>query len=303
MNTYVATIGMFDGVHRGHRFVLERVAECARERGMKSMAITFDHSPHHKQTLTTAADKRIEISKAGIDRVEVLPFTDELRQLTAREFMERVLRDQLGVSVLLTGYDNRFGRDRRETFEDYVTYGRELGIDVLQLPPMPVDKGRQPVSSSLIRSLLANGRVEDAANCLGRPYALTGRVVRGNHVGTTLGFPTANIEPDDNTQLVPAAGVYAVTVRRSDSMTEQHAMMNIGSRPTFDGSRQTLEVNIFQLNENLYGERLRVSFVGRLRDEHHFPSADELRSQLAADAEHARQLMGNGSVEDIVSEK
>lgn len=284
MTGYVATIGMFDGVHRGHQFVLQQVVETARACGLQPMAITFERN--EQQTLTPMGAKRLLLTKMGIERIEVLPFTDELRLMTARQFMQQVLRDELGVKILLTGYDNRFGHNRTEGFDDYVRYGKELGIDVRQLPPIT-----PPLSSSLIRQLLTEGRVSEAAEALGYNYTIEGRVEHGEHVGTKLGFPTANIELVNEHQLIPAAGVYAVKVRIPHSMEDKHAMMNIGHRPTFDGQRQTLEVHILQLHENLYGQELLVSFVKRLRDEQRFDSIEALKSQLQQDKQAAEEAM------------
>ena len=160
MTGYVATIGMFDGVHLGHQFVLRHVVDTARETGLQSMAITFDQTMRRDQVLTSLSAKRLLLSKTGVNRIEVLQFTDELRQMTAREFMERVLKEQLDVKILLTGYDNRFGHDRKEGFADYVRYGQELGIEVRALPPAPsngMGMGEGPtISSSYIRRLLAD---------------------------------------------------------------------------------------------------------------------------------------------------
>ena len=285
MKKYAATIGMFDGVHRGHQFVLQEVVATAHERGLQSMVITFDHSLHSESVLTPLEEKLTLLSKAGVDHVEVLSFTDELKQMTARQFMEQVLKRQLSVTVLLTGYDNRFGHNREEGFDDYVRYGHELGIEVLQLPA----KGK--VSSSLIRHLLQEGRVSESAECLGHAYTIVGRVEHGEHVGTQLGFPTANLMPADPCQLMPAAGAYAVRVLMEDGKTQKQGMMNIGHRPTFDGQRQTLEVNIFQLHENLYGQQLRVSFVERLREEHRFDTPEALVQQLQHDARQAKEIL------------
>ena len=336
---YVATIGMFDGVHRGHRFVLERVAACAREEGLQSMAITFDHTVRREPVITPLDEKCHLIGAAGIDRVEVLAFTDELKQMTAREFMQQVLRDRLGVVVLLTGYDNRFGHNREEGFDDYVRYGHEMGIDVRSLPPLELSTVDHPlsdqqispltshlsplishlspltshlspltshfspltshlsplispcVSSTLIRQLLTEGRVDEAAVCLGRCYAISGRVEHGEHMGTALGFPTANLQPTNPQQLIPGEGAYAVRVRLDDGAGLLPGMMNIGRRPTFEGRRQTLEIHIFDLDANLYGRRLTVELVGRLRSERRFDGAEALRQQLQQDAADARRLL------------
>ena len=291
MAGYVATIGMFDGVHLGHQFVLRQVVQAARERGLQSMAITFDHSPRREQLLSPLKGKLLLLSKTGIDRVEVLPFTDELRTMTARQFMQQVLHDTLGVRVLLTGYDNRFGYGRKEGFDDYCRYGEELGIDVVALPQAPTEEKDEAVSSSRIRQLLAEGRVAEANRSLGYPYTILGRVEHGEHIGTQMGFPTANLVPDDPCQLIPGAGAYAVKVRMENSVEWKHGMMNIGHRPTFDGSRQTLEAHIFRLSEDLYGQQLLVSFMERLRDEQRFDSMEALSEQLQRDAEKAEQLL------------
>ena len=292
---YVATIGMFDGVHLGHQFVLHHVVETAREQGLQSMAITFDQTMPRDQVLTSLSAKRLLLSKTGIDRIEVLQFTDDLRQMTAREFMQQVLKEQLNVKILLTGYDNRFGHNREEGFDDYVRYGQELGIEVKSLPPAP-SKGRgRTISSSFIRQLLTEGHVGKASEGLGYPYTILGRVEHGEHVGTQLGFPTANLVPVDEKQLIPAAGAYAVKVRMENSVEWKHGMMNIGMRPTFNGHKRTLEVHIFRLNEDLYGQQLLVSFVERLREEQRFENVETLINQLQQDAVLAEQIL---TVED-----
>lgn len=299
MTGYVATIGMFDGVHLGHQFVLHHVVERAREQGLQSMAITFDQTMHRDQVLTPLNAKRLLLSKTGIDRIEVLQFTNELRQMTAREFMQQVLKDQLGVKILLTGYDNRFGHNREEGFDDYVRYGKELGIETICLPPAPsngMGMGEGPtLSSSYIRHLLAEGHVGKASEGLGYPYTILGRVEHGEHLGTKLGFPTANLVPVDEKQLIPAAGAYAVKVRMENSVEWKHGMMNIGIRPTFSGHKRTLEVHIFRLSEDLYGQQLLVSFVERLREEQRFENVGTLINQLQQDAVLAEQIL---TVED-----
>ncbi|MDE7085661.1 MAG: riboflavin biosynthesis protein RibF [Prevotella sp.] len=279
MAGYVATIGMFDGVHRGHQFVLQHVIQTARERGLQPMVITFDHSIRREQLLTTLDEKLTLIRQTDIEHIEVLPFTAELKQLTAYQFMQQVLKERLNVKVLLTGYDNRFGHNREESFNDYVRYGHELDIEVLQLPA----KGQ--VSSSLIRQLLLKGQVTEAAEALGHPYKLKGRVEHGEHVGTRLGFPTANIVPDNAAQLIPAPGVYAVTC---DALK---GIMNIGTRPTFGPHSQTLEVHLLHYDGNLYGQQLSVAFIQRLRDEQRFDSVEALQRQLQRDAQQAEALL------------
>ena len=283
MEGYVATIGMFDGVHRGHQFVLQHVVDEAQRRGLQSMAITFIKTA--PQTLTPLGLKRVLLTKTGIDRIEVLTFDDALRQMTARQFMQQVLKEQYGVKVLLIGYDNRFGYNRTEGFDDYVRYGKELGIEVLQLP------AAGEISSSIIRQLVADGNVSKANELLGHLYTLAGHVEHGEHIGTKLGFPTANIVVNDATQLIPAVGAYAVKVRLENNMEWKHGMMNIGMRPTFDGHQQTLEVHVFRLKENLYGQQLEIAFIERLRGEQRFDSIEALKEQLKKDAISAEQAL------------
>lgn len=287
---FVATIGMFDGVHRGHQFVLRQVVKEALERGLQSLAITFDMPVTDgcrpsASMLTPLHEKRQLLSRCGIDRIEVLTLDDALKQLTARQFMQQVLQEQYGVQVLLIGYDNRFGHRRVEGFDDYVRYGRELGIEVFQLP------AEGEVSSSLIRQQLMEGQVEMAACCLGYPYAIEGYVTHGEHIGTSLGFPTANLVPVCDHQLLPAPGAYAVQVRLDNDPELYHGMMNIGHRPTFNGRQTTLEVHIFHLNDNLYDRQLRVTFIGRLRKERRFDTIDALKTQLQQDAAEAERIL------------
>ena len=300
MGGYVATIGMFDGVHQGHQFVLQHVVQQARERGLQSLCITFDHSPRQEQVLTPLDEKLRLIRQTGIDHIEVLAFTPELKSLTARQFMEQVLKAQLHVSVLLTGYDNRFGHNREEGFDDYVRYGHELGIEVIALPPLTQQSSPNThVSSSVIRQLLTEGQVEEAAACMGHCYTITGYVTHGEHVGTGMGYPTANLVADDPSQLIPASGVYAVYVSpniQHPTTITQHSssykgMMNIGTRPTFGEHPQTLEVHLLHYQGDLYDQRLSVSFVSRLREERRFENAEILKEQIKQDAIQAEQVL------------
>lgn len=283
----VATIGFFDGVHRGHRYLIDRVVEEAHSEGLCSVVITFDAHPrevlgseHLPQLLTTFDEKILLLSHTQVDYCVVLPFTLEMAAMSARLFMEEVLGRQLHVRKLVVGYDHRFGHDRSEGFADYVGYGAEMGIDVERAHA--VDFNGKHLSSSLIRRFLQEGEVELANECLGYPYAVMGRVVEGRQQGRKLGFPTANIEVDPR-KLLPAPGVYAVKARPEHSMEMRRAMMNIGVRPTFGGGSLSLETHIFNFDEDLYGERLLVQFIHRLREERRFDSMEQLAQQLQAD--------------------
>lgn len=287
-----ATIGFFDGVHRGHRYLISHVVGVARQAGLRSAVVTFVrhprlvlHSDYRPELLSTAEEKLALLAQTGVDECAVLPFDARMASLPAREFMQSVLLQRLNVRRLVIGYDNRFGRGRAEGFADYAAYGRELGIDVEQWQPMEV--GGVRVSSSVVRSLLREGEVAMAARCLGYTYTISGTVAEGRHIGSRLGFATANLVPDEPLKLVPAGGVYAVEARIDGALEPLPAMTNIGSRPTFDNGQTTIETHIMGLSGQLYGHRLSLSFVSRLRDERKFRSAAELANQLRHDMEEA----------------
>ena len=296
----VATIGVFDGVHLGHQLVISKVLEQARQRGLVSTVITFDRSPREvldpsfrPQLLTTLEEKSDIIASLGVDQLVVLPFTREMASLSAWDFMQQVLSDQLHVKVLFTGYDNRFGHDRTEGFDDYVSYGEQLGMQVLRGDVELMDGGSLAVSSSEIRRLLADeGRVELMPRYLTRCYVLKGKVMPGEHIGHKIGYPTANLEPEGTGKLIPAAGVYAVWAKLEGEQSSRAAMMNIGMRPTFDGHRQTLEVNILGFDGDLYGQTVEVTFVERLRDERKFDSPEALAAQLEQDRDRVNEILG-----------
>lgn len=286
----VATIGFFDGVHRGHRFLIGQVTDEARHRGLRSMVITFDRHPrqvlqkdYQPQLLSTLESKLVLLSHTSVDYVVVVHFDLALASLTAEQFMERILRDQLHVKQLVIGYDNRFGHDRTEGFSDYVRYGAQLGISVTQSLPYLLHDVK--VSSSVVRSFIQEGEIEMANECLGYPYTIEGKVVDGVKEGRRMGFPTANLVPSSLTQLLPAAGVYGVKVRTEGSMTLRPAMTNIGMRPTFGGQHQTVETNIFDFEDDIYGQRLLLSFYYRIRDEQKFDNVEQLVQQLRKDRE------------------
>ncbi len=286
----VATIGFFDGVHRGHQFLIANVMEEARRRGLASLVITFDRHPrqvlnqaYQPQLLTTLERKLQLISLTGVDNVAVLRFSKEMASLTAREFMGQVLAERLNVKALVIGYDNRFGHDRTEGFDDYVAYGRELGMQVVQAQSYTLDNMK--VSSSLVRSFLEGGEVEMAAHCLNRPFELCGKVKKGFQEGRKLGFPTANLDLGNGGQLIPKEGVYAVWASVDGHSRPLPAMMDIGSRPTFGGSRLSLEVNIIGFHGNLYDKSVKVQFMSRVRDNRKFDSVDSLAEQLRKDQE------------------
>ena len=411
----VATIGFFDGVHRGHRYLINKVMERAHAHAQQSLVITFDRHPrevlqsnYQPQMLTTLNTKLRLLHETGVDRVEVLHFTRQLAALSARQFMAQVLKERLGVTTLVIGYDHRFGHDRAEGFDDYVRYGKELGIEVVQnseltilaepCPPVSysseapvasssgVSKAPSPdasvealsephvdasseafnaspkapnassdvsnassdvsnassevassleesssdasssfaekwgkhVSSSAIRRLLKEGNVSRANLFLDRPYTITGCVTHGFAEGRKMGFPTANLDTSGYPLLIPANGVYGVWVKIGCAdavmgkcevpnldgcpselpipMMDNHdgwlpAMLNIGTRPTFDGSTTTIEANIFYFNDDIYGQPMTIAFCFRLRNEQRFDSVEALEEQLHKDRKEVEKRM------------
>ena len=295
----VATIGFFDGVHRGHCSLLSQVVRQAAQRNRQSTVVTFDIHPRQlvnpdfQPLLLTTLDEKLQLlSQQGIDRVAVLHFDEQMASLSARDFMSVVLSRQLNVDTLVLGYDSRFGHGRTAGFADYEAYGRSMGIDVLRATPLLSDDGT-PVSSSLVRNLLLSGNIAQANDALGRRYSLTGNVVEGFHEGRRLGFPTANLALADRQRLVPGRGVYAVWAELTGYSEPMPAMMNIGTRPTYNGSSQTLEVHIIGYEGDLYGQDITVTFAERIRSEQPFDSPSALASQLQLDRKACIRILNN----------
>lgn len=284
----VATIGFFDGVHRGHRFLIDHVVKMARSSDLEATVITFDrhprqvlHADYQPQMLSTLDEKLAHLRQTALDNVVVLHFDEQLARLSARDFMASVLLRQLNVRKLVMGYDNRFGHNRAEAFDDYVRYGAELGIEVVADTALAIDEVN--VSSSVVRRFVESGNLPMANACLGYPYQIQGVVVPGLQNGRKMGFPTANIDVSGTGKLLPASGVYAVRVRLEDNETPLGGMINIGIRPTFNGKKMSMEVHLFDFDGNLYGKRLSVTFYKRIRGERKFNSMEALSRQLADD--------------------
>lgn len=291
----VATIGFFDGVHRGHQFLIQRLVETARMDALASTVITFDQHPrkvlqsdYQPEMLSTLDSKLLLLSKTEIDNAVILHFDKEMAELSAKDFMQQVLHDHLHVKKLFIGYDHRFGHNRSETFDDYVRHGKELGIEVIRNEAFRIDGVN--ISSSVIRSFLKEGEVELANQALGYPYTIIGKVVNGYHEGRKLGFPTANLDLSHFGQMIPASGVYAVKVRMENSVVWRRGMMNVGTRPTFDGKCITLETHIFNFDGDIYDQLLLVSFVKRIRGEQKFDSPEDLAAQLKEDEQTIIEL-------------
>lgn len=282
----VATIGFFDGVHLGHRFLLEQVKEVANRCGLCSSVITFPTHPRqvlHPEfcplLLSSPEEKLRMLGETGLEQCVLLPFTRELSSLSAYEFM-RLLHDTYQVRALVIGYDHRFGCKRSESFEDYLRYGEELGMQVVKASAYT--QGEDSISSSLVRRALQQGDVVKAAAALGYSYGMTGTVTDGYKVGRKIGFPTANLSVDHPDKLVPLEGVYAVTVYVNDG--KYTGMLNIGHRPTLNnGSNQSIEVHILDFSGDIYHKQIRMEFLRFIRQEIKFSSVDELIAQIQKD--------------------
>ena len=292
----IATTGFFDGVHLGHRLVIERLVSLARERGDESLVVTF--WPHPRAVLQDGArelrllnsleEKKELLRSLGVDRVEVLDFTRSFAALTAEQYLREILRDRFGVTTLLMGYDNRLGSDRL-TADMLLSKASALDIELIELEPFGQDvhPALTHISSTRIRKSLEDGKVEEAAEMLGYGYSLKGVVVAGNRLGRTIGFPTANMKLYEPLKLVPGRGVYAVEAEVLGK--KYRGMTNIGLRPTVGGSFTTIETHILDFDEDIYGLPLRITFLRRLRDEVHFPSLEALKDQLEKDRDCCRE--------------
>ena len=290
----VVATGFFDGVHTGHRLVIKQLVEAAAVRGDESMVVTFWPHPRNVlqqearslRLLTTLDEKRELLAGLGVDRVEVLRFTKDFSTMTTEQYLRKLMSDY-GAKTILLGYDNRMGCDAKGS-DEVAAVAESLGLEVIRTDMVPSSKG-YAVSSTKIRQSLEEGDVEHASAMLGYEYSLKGVVVAGNRIGRTLGFPTANMQLYEPLKLVPGNGVYMVkvnTVGRS-----LYGMCNIGYRPTVGNDRtRTIETNIFDFDEDIYGLDMEITFVRKIRDEIRFDSLDALRQQLEIDRSHCEAL-------------
>jgi riboflavin kinase / FMN adenylyltransferase len=296
----VATVGTFDGIHRGHQAVLAEVMRRGRAAGRPSLLVTFDPHPLEivnpsaaPRLLTLPEEKRVLATELGVERVEVMPFTPALARLGAEEFVRDILRARFGMEQLVLGYDHGFGRGRGGDVELVRRLAREDGF-AMEVVPAVVEDG-QPISSSLIRTAVAHGDLSAAGRALGRPYSLRGTVERGAGRGRTIGVPTLNLAAADPRKLLPPDGVYAVRVevgnRETGDGKRYGGMMNQGARPTFGVHARGLEIHLFDFTGDLYGETVTVEWVHRLRDVQTFPSRQALIDQIERDAVAARAVL------------
>lgn len=296
--TYAATIGFFDGVHRGHKHLLRQLCDIAGERSLKSMAVTFPEHPRqilqsdYRPRLLLSPEAKIKkLQQSGIDLCFPLHFTSELATMDARSFMLDFLQGRLGVQTLLVGHDHHFGHEPGTSFDDYLRIGREIGMEVIKADAL-MYKGL-PVSSSRIRRSLDASDVNAAAEMLGYRYSLSGQVIHGLQNGRKMGFPTANLGPYCEFMQLPADGVYsAVATIDGES---RPAMVNIGYRPTFQGKARTIEAHLLDFDRDIYFRELTLQFVSFIRAERRFISPADLSCQLEQDRDTVRK-----TIKDII---
>ena len=290
LNCAVATTGTFDGVHLGHKKILSQLVQTAHKVGGESVLLTF--SPHPRlvlqpdvelQLLTSLEEKIGLLEQTGLDHLIIHPFTKEFSRTPSLEFVREILVNQLGVKQLVIGYDHHFGRNREGSFHHLKEFGPIYGFEVEEIPALDIDAVN--ISSTKIRTALTEGNVELATTYLGHPYIIGGEVIKGDQIGRSIGFPTANLDINFQHKLIPADAVYAGYVRLNG---EHHkAMANIGRRPTVGSNRRSVEIHLLDFEGDLYGQRLHFAVGYRLRDVMNFNSLDALKTQLALDKEDA----------------
>ena len=282
----IVTLGTFDGVHLGHNVILDKICNIAKQENLESVLLTF--FPHPRlivsndteiKMLNTLSEKAILLEEKGIQNFIIHPFDKFFSELFPREFVEQVLIKQLNIQKIIIGYDHKFGKNRAADFNDLIAFGKEFGFEVEEISAKQVDE--VSVSSTKIRNSLIEGNISLANAYLGYPYMLSGIVVKGNQLGRTIGFPTANIEISENYKLIPKNGVYIVTAIVNNQTI--FGMMNIGIKPTLGDNVPSIEVHLLNFSEDIYGQKIQVNVIERLRDEQKFESFEALKSQLEID--------------------
>lgn len=288
----MVTIGTFDGVHMGHKKILEKVIHSAQELHCQSVVLTF--FPHPRMVLQESSeikllntmDEKISLlEEIGIDNLIIHPFDKEFSRLTAEEFVKEILVDQLNVQKIIIGHDHRFGRNRTADINDLISFGLEYGFEVTQISAQEINENA--VSSTKTRNAILDGDITLANDYLGYSYFFSGEVVKGKQLGRTIGFPTANIHIKEDYKLVPKNGVYIV--KSSFNNQPLQGMMNIGTRPTVNGDSQTIEVNFFDFNKDLYNQTMKIEILDFIRDEKKFESLDALKTQIQKDKVQAQE--------------
>lgn len=282
----IVTIGTFDGVHLGHQKILNQITSSAQKTNSESLVLTFFPHPRivlqegtEMKQLNTLEEKIQLLVNLGIDNLVIHPFDKEFSRLTAEEFVKEVLVDVFKVRKIIIGHDHRFGRNRTANIDDLIAFGETYGFEVEQISAQEIDA--VSISSTKIRNALLEGNVEIATVYLGYHYSLTGIISKGKQLGRTIGFPTANIKIEETYKLIPLNGVYIAKSTIEGKLV--YGMMNIGTRPTVDGTTQTIEVNFFDFYQDLYHQKIIVSLLKRIRSEQKFESIDALKEQLSLD--------------------
>lgn len=292
----VLTVGTFDGVHLGHQFILKELKRRANKPDTQTTLVTFRPHPQlvlksldkPKLQILTTIEEKIDILKASnINRVVVINFTEEFSKISSHDFVHKILFEKIGFNEIVIGHDHAFGKNREGGISTLRTLALELGFKVDELPALRVEG--KVVSSSEIRGLLREGKVERASKLLGRNYFFSGQVVKGDGRGKSLSFPTANIKPASEDKLIPQDGVYAVYTHLGGE--KYQGMMNIGSRPTFGALPHTVELHIFDFDKSIYGQNLKIEFVGKIRNEIRFANPHDLVQQLEKDKERSLAIL------------
>lgn len=292
----IVTLGTFDGVHNGHKRILDKLIRSTDITGYQNVVLTF--FPHPRMVLqqnteikllNTITEKAFLLDNYGIDNLIIHPFDHAFSRLTAEEFVKDILVDKLNIHKIIIGHDHRFGRNRTATIHDLIRFGEEYGFEVEEISAYEINE--VSVSSTKIRNALTEGNIEKANKYLGYPYFITGNVIKGKQMGRTINYPTANIAIPEDYKLIPANGVYIVTALIEGK--EVKGMMNIGTNPTVGGNKQSTEVHLFDFNKDIYDKEIKVSIHQKIRDEVKFASVDELKKQLNKDKAFSLHYFNN----------
>lgn len=292
----VVTIGTFDGVHMGHKAILKRLIQTAKDEHLESVVLTF--FPHPRLVLQQNSDLKLLntieeranlLKEAGVDSLVIHPFTKEFSRLTAEEYVHDILVRDLKVKKLIIGYDHRFGRNRNADIDDLRKYGEELGFEIEEISAKEIDD--VAISSTKIRKALERGDVETAHECLGYPYQITGTVVRGKALGRTIDYPTANLNPAETYKMIPQNGVYVVQSEIDDE--RYYGITSVGTNPTVGGSEKTIETHFFDFSGDLYNKKITIEFITFIRPEFTFDSISRLRDAIKKDEQFAKTFLKN----------
>lgn len=292
----IVTLGTFDGVHFGHNAILDKICRVANSEGLESVILTFFPHPrlvvsnnYDIKLLNTIEEKTVLLEKKGIQNFIIHPFDKTFSELSPREFVTQILVEKLNIQKIIIGHDHKFGKDRAADFNDLINFGKEFGFEVEEISAQQINE--VSVSSTKIRNSLLEGNISLANEYLGYPYVLTGNVVKGNQLGRTIGFPTANIEIPEDYKLIPKNGVYVVTANVNNKTV--FGMMNIGVKPTLGENKLSIEVHLLNFDQDIYNQKIQVNILERLRDEQKFESFDALKSQIEIDKQNTIHYFEN----------